>query len=113
MDAHLEELLRRLALNDDTAVERVLQMSVAADDGTAIDAKTSALVRLAGLIALRSSASTYGWSVEAALATGATDREIAAVMVAIAPVVGVARVSEAAAEIATSLGYELDLPDWE
>ena len=112
MDAHLEELLRRLALNDDAIVEDALRMRIAPEEGGPLDAKTVALARLAALIALQSSAASYSWSVSAALAAGASEAEIAGTIVAVAPVVGIARVNRAAAEIATAVGYELDLPDW-
>ena len=113
VDARLAAVLRRLALNDDATVEAALQMPDPGPTGAVLDDKTRALVRLAGLVALSSSASSYGWGVEAAFAAGATEREIVGVVIAVAPVVGTARVNRAAAEIATAVGYELDLPDWD
>jgi alkylhydroperoxidase/carboxymuconolactone decarboxylase family protein YurZ len=114
LDARLEELLRRLALNDDATVEAALGMPVSDLGGGLLDAKICALVQLAALIALQSSSpSSFGWSVEAAFASGATEAEIVGVIVAAAPMVGVARVNRAAAEIATAVGYDLDLPHWQ
>jgi alkylhydroperoxidase/carboxymuconolactone decarboxylase family protein YurZ len=108
-----ENLLRRLAVNDDTAVESVLRMHLANSGESCLDSKTSALVRLAGLIALQSPRPTYGWGIDAAIAAGASDDDIVGVLVAVAPVVGVARVNRASASIAANLGYDIDLPDWD
>ena len=47
------------------------------------------------------------WSAARALAAGATDDEIADVLLAIAPVTGLGRVVSAAPEVATALGYDI------
>lgn len=110
MDHEQMELLRRLALNDEAAVETALQMYLSDAGNSGLAPKTFALVRLAGLIALNASSATYGWSATAALAAGATDEEIVGVLVALVPIIGVARANGAAADIATALGCDLDLP---
>jgi alkylhydroperoxidase/carboxymuconolactone decarboxylase family protein YurZ len=51
--------------------------------------------------------------VEHVLAAGGSDDDIVAVILAVAPVVGAARINRASAEIATAIGYDLDLPDWQ
>lgn len=104
------DLLRRLALNDEGAVESVLGTTIGHTECSALDAKTQALVRLAGLIALESAPASYQWSVATALAAGATDDEIVGVLVALAPIVGVARMNSAAPELALAIGDDLDLP---
>lgn len=111
MDQRHEELLRRLALNDEAVVESSLQMYVSDVGGSGLDAKTYALVRLAGLIALQSSVPSYEWSVTAALAAGATDDEVVGVLIALAAVVGVARMNRAALKLATVIGCDLEIPD--
>jgi alkylhydroperoxidase/carboxymuconolactone decarboxylase family protein YurZ len=109
VDPRLEELLRRLALNDETAVESTLGMPLSGLSG--LDAKSSALVQLASLIALCSSESSYEWAVSAALAAGATDEEVVGVLLAVSPMVGTARASWASNDIAAALGHEIDRPD--
>jgi alkylhydroperoxidase/carboxymuconolactone decarboxylase family protein YurZ len=47
------------------------------------------------------------WSTARAIATGATDDEIADVLLVIAPVVGLGRVVCAAPDVATALGYDI------
>jgi len=109
MDRHQQELLRRLALNDERALESVLHVSVTDARGSGLGAKTHALVRLAALVALESASASYAWSVAAALAAGADEDEIVAVLVAVAPLVGLARVNRAAPKIAAAIGCDLSL----
>ncbi len=47
------------------------------------------------------------WSTGRALAAGASEDEIADVLLAIAPVAGLGRIVAAAPEVATALGYDL------
>jgi alkylhydroperoxidase/carboxymuconolactone decarboxylase family protein YurZ len=47
------------------------------------------------------------WSAGRALAAGASEDEIADVLLAIAPVTGLNRVVAAAPEVATALGYDV------
>lgn len=105
-----EDLLRRLALNDERSLESLLGAALAHPEPSALDAKTFALVRLAGLVALDSAPASYQWSVATALAAGATDAEIVGVLMALVPVVGIVRVSSAAPEVALAIGSDLDPP---
>jgi alkylhydroperoxidase/carboxymuconolactone decarboxylase family protein YurZ len=111
VDRAHQELLRRLAVNDEAALQAVLQMSVADDGVSGLDARTHALVRLAGLVALQSAPQCYEWGVAAALTAGATEAEVVGVVVALAPIVGVARVDRAAGEVAMALGDDFGVPD--
>jgi alkylhydroperoxidase/carboxymuconolactone decarboxylase family protein YurZ len=102
-----EDLLRRLALNDRQALETLLGAELSAPDRSALGAKTHALVRIAGLVALDSSAASYQWGVTEALAAGASDSEIVGVLVALLPVVGTVRVNAAAPAVAIALGCDV------
>ena len=107
MDA--EELLRRLALND----ENVVRAAVGADarsliHGVHLDAKTGALVRLAALLSIGAATSSCRAAVECARAGGATEGEIVGVLVAVAPVVGGARVVDAAPRLALAIDYDVE-----
>lgn len=107
-----EELLRRLALCDERAAVATLTgtapRSSGGDAPPGLDARSLALTRLAGLIAVSSSTASYQWCVADAIAAGASDDDIVAVLVNVAPVVGTARVVAAAADLALALGYDLD-----
>jgi hypothetical protein len=56
----------------------------------------------------RTSRCSYQAIVETAHATGATFDEIVGCLIAVAPVVGLARVVSAAPELALALGYDVD-----
>ena len=73
------------------------------DPGT----KTAALLQLAVSVASGSPAVCLEWSTARALAAGATEDEIADVLLAIAPVTGLGRVVCVAPDVATALGYDI------
>jgi 4-carboxymuconolactone decarboxylase len=94
-------------MNDVGAVRAVVGGPVAESAACALDDKTRALVRVAGLVALGSEPATYQWGVGAAFAAGASADEIVDVLVAVAPVVGAARAMSAAVDVGRALGYEV------
>lgn len=102
----LLELLRRLAINDEHALSRVLDGQ--ATSSALLDDKASALVRVATLVALEADVSSYQWAIDGALAADADDAEIIDVLLAVAPIVGVARVNAAALALAAALDYDLE-----
>ena len=73
----------------------------------ALDAKTASLLQLAVSVAIGSPGVCVEWSITRALAAGATDDEIADVLLVIAPVTGLGRVVCAAPDVATALGYDI------
>jgi 4-carboxymuconolactone decarboxylase len=104
--ARFQETLRRLAIFDEKLVEAGFGLNQA--EVSALDAKTTALLQVAVPVALGMSAVCLQWSVGRALAAGATNDEIADVLLAIAPVAGLGRVVTAAPEIAAALGYDIE-----
>jgi alkylhydroperoxidase/carboxymuconolactone decarboxylase family protein YurZ len=103
-----EETLRSLALNDDRFVALVLGMGQDTIEVSQLDPKSHALVRLGALHAIDAAPASYHASVEAALAAGASFDEIVGVLIAVAPVVGLARVVSAAPDLALALGYDVN-----
>jgi hypothetical protein len=63
---------------------------------------------VAASAAIGSSAVCLEWSTGRALAAGASEDEIAGVLLAIAPVAGLGRVVSAAPEVAVALGYDIE-----
>ena len=106
--SRFQETLRRLAMIDEGFVEGQAGLGLDPAGISALDAKTTALLRLAVSVAIGSSAVCLEWSTTRALAAGAGDDEIAEVLLAIAPVAGLGRVVSAAPEVATALGYDID-----
>lgn len=94
MKTEHRQLLRRLTLSEEAALADVMAGRIPAD-GSLLDDKTRALVRLAGLIALDARASSLHASIDAAFATGAADEEILEAVLSVAPIVGSSRISSA------------------
>jgi alkylhydroperoxidase/carboxymuconolactone decarboxylase family protein YurZ len=107
VDERYEALLRRLAVLDEQTIAAALPTPAGHDRG--LDARTTALVRLAGVVAVQSSPQTYEWGVAAALATGCSADEVVAALAALGPVVGAARVSSAAVNVAAAIGCHVDV----
>ena len=74
---------------------------------TSLDPKTTALLQLAAAVANGSPAACLTWSTGVALTAGASEDEIADVLLAIAPVAGLGRVVAAVPEVATALDYDI------
>jgi len=105
-----EEFLRRLALNDEDAAQATLGGILGSPEASDLDAKTHALTRVAALIAAGSPLASYLWAVDSALAAGAREDDLVEVLTAIAPIVGLARLTAAAPSLALALGYDVGPP---
>jgi 4-carboxymuconolactone decarboxylase len=102
-----EETLRRLAMIDESFVEDEAGLAMDPAAASALDPKTAALLRVGASVAIGSSAVCLEWSTGRALAAGASEDEIAGVLLAVAPVAGLGRVVAAAPDVATALGYDI------
>ena len=100
--------LRRLSLHDPGYLDAVVSAAPEAGTGNRLDARGRAIGRLATLFALDGSVSTYGWATSAALGAGVTSDEIVELLVAMAPLIGTARVVCAAPKLGLALGYDID-----
>ena len=69
------------------------------------------LVRLAGLVAVDAPPSSYLLNLGPAVESGLSLEDTRSILVALAPIVGGPRVVDAAATIATALGYALAIED--
>ena len=105
--ARFQETLRRLAMIDEGFVQDEVGLGLGPVDSSTLDPKTAALLQLGASVAIGSPAVCLEWSAARALAAGATEDEIADVLLAIAPVTGLGRVVSAAPEVATALGYDI------
>jgi 4-carboxymuconolactone decarboxylase len=118
MDAMGEDLLRRLAANDEKSVRMVLALtpeSGGSDGGLnlALTPRIRTLVRLAALVALDASTTSLRWAVEHASFAGAGDDEIVAVLMSVGPEVGLPRVISTAPRVALAIGQEIDVEGWD
>jgi 4-carboxymuconolactone decarboxylase len=108
-----EELLRRLALNDENAVRVVLQDAhgVPTPGHAGLDLKTHSLVRLGALLSVGAATDSCRLAVDLARAAGADDDEIVGALVAVGPAIGFARLVAVAPRLALAIGYDVDDDD--
>jgi 4-carboxymuconolactone decarboxylase len=99
--------LRRLALRDDRYIESLLADERASVRISTIDARSHSLVRVGALIAMDAAPPSYMSAVDAAVEAGATHEEIVGTLIAVLPVVGVARVVSAAPNLGLAIGYDV------
>jgi len=113
--ARFQELLRRLAMIDESCVEDQAGLALGLCEGSSLDPKAAELVRVGAAAAIGASPVCLEWNTGRALAAGASEDEIADVLLAIAPVTGLSRIVSAAPEVAVALGYDaqaaLEEPD--
>jgi alkylhydroperoxidase family enzyme len=100
-----EDLLRRLALNDERAIARLLGGDDGRSPSNGPGDRAATQLRLAALVAMQAAPASYQLAVSNALAAGVTESEIVDVLCAVAPVTGAARVHSAATALADALGY--------
>ena len=103
-----ENTLRSLAVHDEQVIRSVVAAGLDTPDVLGIDAKTYALVRLAGMICLDASIASYQSAVSLALAAGATTSDIVDTLRSVAALVGCPRLVAAAPALALALGYDID-----
>ena len=105
--ARFQETLRRLALIDEGFVTSEAGLALGTCERSALDPKTAALLQVGASVTIGSSAVCLQWSASRAMAAGASEDEIADVLLAIAPVTGLGRIAAAAPDVAMALGYDV------
>jgi alkylhydroperoxidase/carboxymuconolactone decarboxylase family protein YurZ len=103
-----EEILLRLALEDESVIQTALAMRPDATEAPWLHQKGWSIARLSALIALGATVVSYQSAVIDALAAGITADEIVGTLLAVAPLVGRTRVTSAAPAVALALGYDVD-----
>jgi alkylhydroperoxidase/carboxymuconolactone decarboxylase family protein YurZ len=99
--------LGRIAAGDTPVLETLLAMHMDALERSGLDDETYLLVRLAALVALDAAPVSYAVTMGVAAETGVTLEKAQSVLIAIAPLVGSARVTSAAGAIVRAvLGAE-------
>lgn len=95
----------------DTLLETVLEMTAASLARVNLDDRTLMMVRLAALAAADAPPASYLMNLEAAVKAGLTLEDARSVLVAIAPIVGTAKVVAAAGAISDALGLAIALDE--
>ncbi len=102
-----QSTLRRLALRDDRYIESLLADAQTSAAESRLDARTHALVRIAALIAMNAAPPSYMSATVAGSEAGATYEEMVGTLIAVLPIVGVARVVSAAPNLGLAFGYDV------
>ena len=92
-------------------LDTLIQMSENTLERSRLDAETFMLLRIAALVSVGAAPASYKANFGAAEEFGVEAEKVQGALVAIAPVVGTARIAEAAVAIATALKVEIPL-DW-
>ena len=106
-----EQALKTLAgisAGDVDVIENAVGLRELNREGSGLDARTFALVKIAALIALDAPPASYAWQVANALEEGVTAEDLIGVLRAVAPQVGGPKVIAAAPEIMVAMGIALD-----
>jgi len=103
-----QEILRRLAIVDEGFASDQAGLVLSLPGAQVLDPKTAALVRVGALAAIGAPEVCLEWSSSQALAADATEDEITAVLLAIAPVIGLGRMVGAAPGVAGAFGYDIE-----
>ena len=103
-----EDLLRRLAFNDEKVLGMILTRRVGAEREAELSPKMELLVRLAALLSVGAATPSLREAVDQAVAAGATSSEIVGVLVAVGPTIGLAGVVACAPRLARAIGYDLE-----
>jgi 4-carboxymuconolactone decarboxylase len=103
-----EDLLRRVALNDENVLGNVMTRRVGSDSGTELGSRVELLVRLGALLAVEAAAPSLRDVVEKAWAAGVTTNELVGVLVCVGPTIGVATMVASASKLAMVIGYDLE-----
>lgn len=107
--AETHQTLSGISAGDADILEKAIGLRELNREGSGLDGRTFALVKIASLIALDAPPASYAWQVANAIDEGVTPEDIVGVLKAVAPQVGGPRVIAAAPEIMLALG--LSLPD--
>jgi alkylhydroperoxidase/carboxymuconolactone decarboxylase family protein YurZ len=103
-----------MAITSDTPVlDTLAAMTVDSIERCGLEENTLVLIRLAALAAMDAPAISYLAHVDPAVKANLTSEQLQDVLVAIAPVVGTARVMSAATHITEALGFSIALAEAE
>ena len=107
VEPQTQELLAGISSGDLDIIEAAVGLRELNREGSTLDARTFALVKIAALIALDAPPASYTWQLSNALAEGVTPEDVIGVLRAVAPQVGGPKIIAAAPEIMLALGLPL------
>ena len=106
--ATYQEILRSLVVNDRTLIAERFSSEGQPSVSDQLEERDRCISRVAAITAHDGPVQTFRWTIGDALDAGITPDEIVGVMLAIAPLVGIARIVDTAPKVALALDYDLD-----
>jgi hypothetical protein len=108
--AHIHRTRKRYRIPDDRpALDTLTEITAVSVDHGNLDSREQILAQLAALVAVDAPAASYGLNVDPVTEVGVTLEGVQGVLVAVAPIVGTARVVSAAAKITQALDFVIDV----
>jgi alkylhydroperoxidase/carboxymuconolactone decarboxylase family protein YurZ len=95
--------------SENPVADTLLTMTAASLENSGLPERELMLTRLAALVAVDAPASSYVMNAGAAMDAGVTLEDIQGLLVAVAPIVGTARVLSASINVAEGIGFAIDL----
>jgi hypothetical protein len=99
--------------NDTPVSDTLLVMTATSLDNSDLSPRELMIARIAALVAIDASAASYALNAIPATDSGITLDDVEDILVAVAPVVGTARIVSATANIAEGLGFVIALAEAE
>jgi 4-carboxymuconolactone decarboxylase len=99
--------------SESPVLELLAKMTADSIEASNLDPKTSMLVRIAGLVAVDAPPASYLLNIGTAGEAGVESDDIQGVLVALAPIVGSARIASAATKLVRALGLAIDIAELE
>jgi alkylhydroperoxidase/carboxymuconolactone decarboxylase family protein YurZ len=106
--ADTHQTLRAVSVGDVDILEKAIGLRELNREGSGLDGRTFALVKIAALIALDAPPASYAWQIANALEEGVSPEDLLGVLRAVAPQVGGPKVIAAAPEIMLALDLPLE-----
>jgi hypothetical protein len=113
-----EDLLRRLAANDEPSLRALFRPTApanlaGAERPSVLDRQTRTLVQLAALLASDAATTSVRWAVDRVSATGADDAALVRVLLVAGSLAGSAQMVASAWRLALAIDIDLDLESWD
>jgi hypothetical protein len=99
--------------SDTPVMDTLAVMTAASLESSDLPPREFMIARIAALVAVDATAASYALNVEAAAGSGITLDDVEDILIAVAPIVGTARVVSAAANIAEGLGFVVAIAEAE
>ena len=99
--------------HESPVLDLLTKMTMESIEASSLDPKSLMLVRIAGLVAVDAPPASYLLNIGTAGEMGVDADEVQGVLIALAPIVGTARIASAATKLTRALGLAINLAELE